>query len=423
MAEQNPQSTPNDSTSNSALKCPECGCERLYRDGLRYLADGSSVQRWLCRNCGHRFTKPSKNPSDILKHLSRVDRQILNCANALHSNCQGSCEAPSGASSGQSRLVQTLAEVAREKTAQREGTKLSEAEYKGRITEIAWMLKKANYAEDTIRMVVSALRTLRSRGANLSDPESVKLVIATQNWSENRKRNVSNAYNLYAKKYGITWEKPKTKIIRKIPFIPKEEEIDALIAGSGKKLSTYLQLLKETGTRAGEATRLKWTDIDEERRIIILNNPEKGSHPRIWKITTKLMNMLNALPRKSQYIFGNPNPRAIRSLFCNTRKSLAEKLQNPRLLKISFHTFRHWKATTLYHQTKNLLLVKEFLGHAEIDNTLRYIQIEQALYGPNSDDEFTVYGTSDKEEIKKLLSVGFDYVCQKDDILYFRKRK
>jgi len=32
---------------------------------------------------------------------------------------------------------------------------------------------------------------------------------------------------------------------RIIPFIPKEEEIDALIAGSGKKLTTYLQLLKK----------------------------------------------------------------------------------------------------------------------------------------------------------------------------------
>ncbi|MBS7636584.1 site-specific integrase [Candidatus Bathyarchaeota archaeon] len=192
---------------------------------------------------------------------------------------------------------------------------------------------------------------------------------------------------------------------------------------AGKKLAAYLQLLKETGMRAGEATRLKWTDIDEERRIIILNSPEKGSNPRIWKITAKLMNMLNALPRKSQYIFGNPNPRAIRALFCNTRKKLAEKLQNPRMLKISFHTFRHWKATTLYHQTKNLLLVKEFLGHAEVDNTLLYIQIEQALYGQSNDDEFVVYGTSDKEEIKKLLAVGFDYVCQKDDILYFGKRK
>ena len=405
------------------IRCPQCNSVKLFKDGLRHLSDGTSIQRYLCRKCGYRFSEKRLNKSNRLQHLQKVDRQILNSPEALIFNCQGSREASSRAPSA-IKAVQTLAEVeTRQEKPMREGTKLSEAEYKGRITEIAWMLKKANYAEETIRMVVSALRTLMSRGANLSDPESVKLIIATQNWSENRKRNVANAYNLYAKKYGITWEKPKTKINRIIPFIPKEEEIDVLIAGSGKKLATYLQLLKETGMRAGEATRLKWTDIDEERRIIILNNPEKGSHPRIWKITTKLMNMLNALPRKTQYIFGNPNPRAIRALFCNNRKSLAEKLQNPRLLKISFHTFRHWKATTLYHQTKNLLLVKEFLGHAEIDNTLRYIQIEQALYGQNSDDEFIVYGTSDKEEIKKLLSVGFDYVCQKDEILYFRKRK
>jgi hypothetical protein len=27
------------------------------------------------------------------------------------------------------------------------------------------------------------------------------------------------------------------------------------------------------------------------------------------------------------------------------------------------------------------------------------------------------------DEIKTLLEVGFEYVCQKDDMLYFRKRK
>jgi len=77
----------------------------------------------------------------------------------------------------------------------------------------------------------------------------------------------------------------------------------------------------------------------------------------------------------------------------------------------------------LYHQTKNILLVKEFLGHASLDNTLLYIQMEQALFGAGSDDEFIVNATNDKEEMKKLLSVGFEYVCEKDDILYFRKRK
>jgi integrase len=99
------------------------------------------------------------------------------------------------------------------------------------------------------------------------------------------------------------------------------------------------------------------------------------------------------------------------------------KLQNPRLLRASFHTFRHWKATSLYRQTKNKLLVKEFLGHASLDNTLLYIQLEQAIFGINGEDEYTVTATNNKEEIKTLLWVGFEYICQKDDLLYFRKRK
>ena len=32
--------------------------------------------------------------------------------------------------------------------------------------------------------------------------------------------------------------------------------------------------------RSGEAKRLQWTNIDSERRIITLNEPEKGSNPR-----------------------------------------------------------------------------------------------------------------------------------------------
>jgi len=316
-----------------------------------------------------------------------------------------------------------LTEVARQGTAQREGTTQDIMQQKGRMTELAWSLKKANYADETIRMVNSALRTLMTRNASLSDPESVKEVIARQAWSENRRRNVANAYQLYANKYGITWEKPRTSFNRKLPFIPKEDELDTLIAGSRRKLAAFLQLLKETGMRSGEATKLKWTDIDEERRVIILNAPEKGSHPRIWKVSTKLMGMLGAIIKQNEYIFGNPNTRIMRSIFCNMRKSLSQKLQNPRLMRISFHTFRHWKATSLYHQTKNILLVKEFLGHASLENTLLYIQVEQAIFGLSNDDEYNVTATNDKEEIKNLLSVGFEYVCQKEDILYFRKRK
>jgi len=44
---------------------------------------------------------------------------------------------------------------------------------------------------------------------------------------------------------GGKWD-PQNKRIRKLSFIPTEAEIDQLIAGCGKKMSAFLQLLKET---------------------------------------------------------------------------------------------------------------------------------------------------------------------------------
>lgn len=51
--------------------------------------------------------------------------------------------------------------------------------------------------------------------------------------------------------------------------------------------------------RAGEAKRIPWTDIDFEKRVITLNSPQEGGNPRIWKISVKLIDMLNAPPRNS----------------------------------------------------------------------------------------------------------------------------
>ncbi len=284
------------------------------------------------------------------------------------------------------------------------------------------MAKETGYAKETIRGYLSCLRTLIDRGANLYDPESVKDVMARQKWSANRRRNVVNAYTLFLKKHGLSWEKPKIKVTRKIPFIPTEAELDALIAGCGKKTATFLQLLKETAMRAGEAKRLLWTDVDFERQIIRLNSPEKGSNSRIWKVSAKLIGMLNTLPKKSPKVFGDGPINSIKTTYLKTRKRLATKLQNPRLLQISFHTFRHWKATMEYHRTKDILYVKRFLGHKDVRNTEIYITIEETLFQATS-DEFHVRVAKSSEEIKTLLEVGFEYVCEKDGLMFFRKRK
>ncbi|MEM2104805.1 MAG: hypothetical protein QW717_07975 [Candidatus Bathyarchaeia archaeon] len=107
-------------------------------DGMRYLANGEAVQRWLCRSCGYRFTKKNCNCSDKFQRASKVDRQILNCANAITSNCQGSCEAKSGASSAL-RAVKALAEVETraEQRAAGAADKGVESETRQRLVEFA----------------------------------------------------------------------------------------------------------------------------------------------------------------------------------------------------------------------------------------------------------------------------------------------
>jgi len=299
----------------------------------------------------------------------------------------------------------------------------SKEDVKGKLIQFAWKMKQEGYAYETIRVNSSGLRALIARGADLTNQISVKEVLAREEkWSPARKRNVINAYTLFLKFDGIIWSKPKCKVPQKFPFIPTEQEIDALIAASGKKNAAFLQVLKETAMCSGEAKRLAWINIDREKNIITLNAPEKGSNPRMWRVTPTLIEMLQALPKTSTQIFTG-SLKSMKTTFIKSRKRLAETLQNPRLHRITFHTFRHWKATMLYHQTKDPYYVQHFLGHKSLKSTEIYINIEHTLFEAGANDQFTVRIAEKPEEIKELLEVGFEYVCQKDTLIFLRKRK
>ena len=53
----------------------------------------------------------------------------------------------------------------------------------------------------------------------------------------------------------------------------------------------------------------------------------------------------------------------------------------------------------LYHQTKGILYVKEFLDHKRIEDTLLYVQIAKTIFKETT-DEFTVRVASKPEEIQ-----------------------
>jgi integrase len=156
---------------------------------------------------------------------------------------------------------------------------------------------------------------------------------------------------------------------------------------------------------------LEWKDIDAESRTIRIT-PEKGSNPRISRISEKLLAMINASKKNnSSRVFGSYTLNGFAASFYRQRKIMALKLQNPRISQITFHTFRHWKATMEYHRTKDILYVMRLLGHKDIKNTLIYTQLM-----PFKDDEqFICKIATNTEESCKLIEDGFNFVTGEYD--------
>ena len=101
------------------------------------------------------------------------------------------------------------------------------------------------------------------------------------------------------------------------------------------------------------------------------------------------------------------------------RNLVASKLGNPKLKKITLKTFRHWKATKTYHETKDILYVKQLLGHKSIKNTLVYTHLLEL----DSEDIFIVKVASNLDEFTALLEQGFEYVSDYGECKVCRKRK
>lgn len=72
----------------------------------------------------------------------------------------------------------------------------------------------------------------------------------------------------------------------------------------------------------------------------------------------------------------------------------------------------------LYHKTKDILYVKQQMGHKKIETTLVYTQLIDF-----KDDEYVSATAKSLKEACDLIEAGFDYVTEMGDVKIFRKRK
>jgi integrase len=405
--------TPTRHVRSKPQTCPECGSSKLFKDGFRYLYDGAAIQRLLCRTCGYRFSSENGR-GQWEKPLKEISDWHLKGQGNIPNDCQV-CVLD--------KKAKNLIPQTEQKESFAETSPKTQQDVKGLFTVYMAKALQQGLSPITIDKRVECLKYLLKLGADLNDPLTVWQTIEKRKWKDGTKQLTASAYKHFCKTFKINmpsdlnfnkWQKTE-----RIPYVPLESEIDQLTAACNPKTATFLQLLKETGMRSGEAWQLKWLDFDFERKILTLNNTEKKGKPRQFKINDKLIAMLLRMPKKTERVW-NGNINHFRITFAAQKRRVAFKLQNPRIKQICFHALRHFYACKLYHNTKDILLVQERLGHRSILNTMVYTQLVEW-----DEDEYTVRRPKTAKEEDELVEVGFQYVRfdDREGVPIYRKRK
>jgi integrase len=385
----------------TAIVCPECGSKRVFHDGFRKAplnaVSNEPIQRFRCADYGHRWS----------------EHAVLNTVRDNKGNSQISVIPGKAKNLVSTTELKTVAEIGRHTPTERE---LKAAP---QIEKFITQLVNDGRKPSTIANYRKSFKLLLKAGADLFDPESCKAVLAKAEIRDSTKALVT--YNLAAwfDFNCIIWRAPTYSNDSEIPYIPTEAELDQLIAGLGKKTAVYCAILKDTGARPGEVSRLTWQDIDFGQRNVRLR-AEKHSNNRVLPLSAKTIDMLCQLPRNKAGVFSNADD--MRSCYSIQRRNLAKKIANPNIALICFKTFRHWKGTMEQHKTKDPWHVKMILGHKKISSTEKYIHLEQMMYLENN-DQFTVKVANTLEEAIKLMEVGFEHHCIMEGKDVFRKRK
>jgi len=281
-------------------------------------------------------------------------------------------------------------------------------------------MKNNAKSDYTIRFVDKALRYL-TKNTDLNKPEEVKNFIANKNVSNGYKKNLCLAYDKYCQYYQIQWEIPKYKPQAKMVQIPTKAKLEALIARAGLKLGIKLRISKETGLRPIELCNLLVKNVDMDKKTIYPTTAKNGAG-RILKIssnlTTAIENHIKRNELKSSDNLFNATAEEYGKYYRQMRNNLAKKLNDETLKTIRLYDFRHFFATMLYAKTRDILYVKQQMGHRKIGTTLIYIQLLNI-----TDEEYTCKTASNVKQAAELIEAGFEHVVDKDGIMLFRKRK
>ena len=166
------------------------------------------------------------------------------------------------------------------------------------------------------------------------------------------------------------------------PEIYDRAELDGLFKACGAEERLWYEFFLMTGMREQEVMHIYWSDINFSAAIVsVSHKPDRGWTPKAYKereipIPTKLVAALKAHKTKADktchlvFPSGGCNPKLD---FLDCLKAVAERAG---LDKGGFwlHKFRATFATRCLWAGVDLRTVQQWLGHSDMESTMRYLK-------------------------------------------------
>lgn len=171
---------------------------------------------------------------------------------------------------------------------------------------------------------------------------------------------------------------------------PTEEELTKIKKHFDEKerqqipMSAIIDFAVFTAMRASEITRLKWSDVDFEKRTVIIRDrkhpkKKKGNHQKV-PLLAEAWAILIAQPRTHDEVFPY-DAKTFSTIFPRAVKACG-------IEDLRFHDLRHEGTSRLFEKGYDIPRVAIFTGHLDWKMLARYVQLKAEDLHPDEDGNF-----------------------------------
>jgi integrase len=181
---------------------------------------------------------------------------------------------------------------------------------------------------------------------------------------------------------GLVGKNDWPRYVEEEPEVYERDKLDTLFEVCDQQEKLWFEFFLMTGMREQEVMHCSWDDINLTRGTVTVRyKPEYGFSPKNYRerevpIPAKLVKQLKALKAKSDKTCGLVFPTS----GCNPKQTFLDDLkacaERAKLNKEDFwlHKFRATFATWSLWAGVDLRTVQQWLGHSDLESTMRYLK-------------------------------------------------